>query len=154
MTLPLDLRRWWNRVDVRARSVVSFPEFTTPGEALRLWRDQCGPRSLLDVAHQGWSLMPIELTQGQSAGGRLFEYYLGDGEYVLRWERLVDWLAYVARLVDAGEFDRTPSGLRVRSRDQFVATEAYEPEPAQPLERPDAIRADRPELWPSHWRAF
>lgn len=161
LRIPDDLRRWWQRVDVRTGAVMPLPFFVSAEASLELWWNTVHPGSprepevLLDVGRESWSHMAIELVSRHDTGGRLFEYYLGDGEFWLRWYGLGDWLNQITRLIVAGNFDRmsTPSGpgLRIRGDDQFSIVEPYVPAPGQPQQRPQPISNDYSH-WPEHWR--
>jgi hypothetical protein len=164
MSLPEDVRRWWERVDPWSVRAWAYPELSGWQFALDTWIQHrhefpgIAPRSLFLVGYTSWACMSVELDSTLNAGGALFEWRLEDGGFHLRYHDLAGWLDRITGLVSAGEFERrdgAESGPRLLLKD---------PHTSLPMSRlpgpgtPNAVHGDvttyerHPLTWPLHWR--
>lgn len=147
MSLPADVRRWWERVDAHSVRAWAYPALINCDLALDGWiqrRDEfpgMAPLSLFDVGYASHECMSVELDSPLGEGGALFEWNLVDGGFHLRYSGLSGWLERITELVAAGQFERrdgSRSGPRLHLRD--------EPEYGVPRYERDPL------LWPVHWQ--
>jgi hypothetical protein len=164
MSLPADVRRWWERVDPWTMRAWAYPEPTRWDFALDTWiqhRDEfpgIAPRSLFLVGYTSWACMSVELDSALSPGGSLFEWRLEDGGFYLRYHDLAGWLERITSLVAAGEFERrdapeTGPRLLLEDPDAMLPMSRL-PGPGTPNPvHGELSRYDRhPLTWPAHWR--
>ncbi len=163
MRLPGEVRRFWERVDVARLPLYPFPQFAGPDFALSSWRStrdefsELQPVALVLVGYTSQSCMSVELDVGNLAGGALFEWYIVDGGFERRFNRIGDWLRYVTRLVDDGSFLRKegPQGQYL----DVPPPEMYDHERAtRPLPDPHPFYGATVDIgrdileWPEHWQ--
>jgi hypothetical protein len=163
MSLPAQVRRFWERVDPASLRVWAYPEPVPAGFAIDGWRQRrdefpgIAPRSLLDVGYASHQCMSVELTSRFGSGGTLFEWNLVDGAYHLRYHDLSGWLDRMRELLEAGRFERHEGGagsvLRLLDPDTSLPMSEL-PAPAGPNPvHGDVTRYQRhPLQWPPHWR--
>jgi hypothetical protein len=102
MALRVDVRRFWERVDVATLRAITYPQLQDPGFALTSWRmarDEFAdlqPVALVEVGHSSLQCMSVELAVGEVQGGALFEWKIVDGGFERRFNGLGEWLSYVA----------------------------------------------------------
>ena len=112
MSLPRDVRRWWECVDPHSVRAWAYPDLIAPSFALDTWkqhRDEfpgIAPRALFLVGYASWACISVELDSPLGPGGSLFEWRLEDGGFYLRYHALPDWLGRIAELVEEGRFER------------------------------------------------
>lgn len=163
MSLPTQVRRFWQRVDPRSLRVWTYPQLIDPGFSLDTWtqhRDQfpgIAPRALILVGYASWACMSVELDSPYSSGGTLFEWRLEDGDFYLRHHQLSDWLDTMTKLVSTGEFERRdgPAGQMLHLTDPHTSLALIDlPAPPQPNPvHGDVTAYDREPLrWPAHWQ--
>jgi hypothetical protein len=164
MSLPADVRRWWERVDPWSVRAWAYPTLTSCDFALDTWvqhRDEFpgqAPRSLFLVGYESWACMSVELDSPLGAGRALFEWRLDGSSFYLRYHSLGGWLARITGLLVAGEFERRdggPAGPRLLLKDPHTALSMSElPGPGTPnAVHGDTRQYDRDPLsWPLHWQ--
>jgi hypothetical protein len=164
MSLPDDVRVWWERVDPWSVRAWAYPELTRWQFALETWiqhRDEfpeIAPRSLFLVGYTSWACMSVELDSPLNEGGALFDWRLEDGGYHLRYHDLSGWLDRITSLVSAGRFERRDgpeAGPRLLLKDPHAALAMSQlPGPGTPnLVHGDVTTyARHPLTWPLHWR--
>jgi hypothetical protein len=164
MSIPADVRRWWETVDPRSVRAWVFPDLIGSEFALRGWkqhRDEfpgMAPLALFDVGYASHVCMSVELDSPFGPGGTLFEWGLVDGGFHLRHHDLAGWLDRITRLVVAGEFERREGpemGPRLLLRDPergLPMTQQPSPRTPNPVHG-DVKRYERePLAWPVHWQ--
>jgi hypothetical protein len=163
MSLPAQVRRFWQRVDPRSLCVWAYPAPIDPGLALDTWkqhRDEfpaIAPRALFLVGYASWACMSVELDSPHSSGGSLFEWRLEDGDFYLRYHDLSGWLDWITELLLAGEFERREGG----TGEMLLLTDPHASLPRNALPAPassspvhgDITAYERAPLrWPAHWQ--
>jgi hypothetical protein len=150
MSLPAQVRRFWERVDPASLQVWAYPEPVPPGFAIDSWRQRrdetpgVAPRALLEVGYASQQCMSVELDSPLGSGGTLFEWYIVDGPFYLRHHDLSGWLDRMTELLEAGRFERHEGGAGPMLR-------LLDPDTSLPMsEQPRYER--QPLLWPLHWR--
>ena len=163
MSLPPQLRRFWERIDPRTLRVWAYPQPTTPEFALDSWRSQraefpgIAPAALLLVGYESHACMSVELDTPFSSGGSVFEWRLDDRGFYLRYHELSGWLDRMTELIRAGEFERHEgadgAGLRLTDPHTALPLNAL-PAPAEPSPVHGHVTAYEggPLHWPVHWQ--
>jgi hypothetical protein len=163
MSLPEQVRRFWERVDPWSLRVQAYPHPTDPGFALNTWRQHrdefpgMAPRALFLVGYESWACMSVELDSDFGPGGSLFEWRLEDGGFHLRYHELSGWLDRMTELVVAGEFERREgaNGPVLHLLDPHTAL-PMNALPAPPP--PNTVHGEvtayerEPLRWPAHWQ--
>jgi hypothetical protein len=164
MRLPEEVRTFWRRVDADTLRAWPHPAFTTPELALAFWRiarDQSAglqPLALVAVGSEGQTCMSVELAVGDVDGGALFDWYVADiGGFTRMFNRLSDWVHYVAALIEQGAYVRRDSdggpGLLIPGP---AVQDAERPKPPEP--GPDPVHGTSRYIgrdildWPEHWQ--
>jgi hypothetical protein len=163
MSLPAEVRRFWERVDPWSLRVWAYPHPSAPHFGLDTWkqhRDEfpgMAPRALFLVGYESWACMSVELDSPFARGGALFEWRLEDGGFHLRYHELSGWLDRITELLVAGAFERRegPEGpvLWLRDPDAMLSmSELPAPKTPNPVHG-DVTYIGRPPLeWPLHWQ--
>lgn len=168
LRLPDEVVQFWREVDVRSLRVEPYPHFVTPEFALTAWRqeraDEAGRDTapvlpLVLVGRESHDCLSVELDVADVEGGALFEWFtsLNTG-FTRRHDSLAEWLAYIARLIDGGAFDRLRPRddgpwLRVPDPAGFAAWDENRPAPAELPMHGRRIHSGYPvEEWPQHWQ--
>jgi hypothetical protein len=108
MTLPADVRRWWERIDPWTLPDLAFPQLGRPAAALDAWRDvrrdyrSTQPLTLALVGYESWNCLSVELDTPGVPGGAMYRYDFGSGGFSLTDRRFADWLARLTAAVAAG----------------------------------------------------
>jgi hypothetical protein len=164
LRLPVEVRRFWERVDAATLRAITHPQLQGPDFALTPWRmarDQFAalqPVALVQVGHSSLQCMSVELTVGEVRGGALFEWSIVDGGFERRFNALGEWLAYVAGLIDAGCFRPVQiadvgQGVLVPDPDRSSEEYARRPVPGAHPVHGRRTHVDRDILeWPEHWQ--
>jgi hypothetical protein len=150
MSLPAQVRRFWERVDPASIRVWAHPFPVGPDFALESWKREgeefpgMVPRALFLVGYESWACMSVELRSRFGPGGSLFEWRLDGGGFRLSYHELSDWLDRMTNLLLYGDCDRREgaNGEMLFPRDPQVS-----------LPLADATSFDRePLAWPPHWQ--
>jgi hypothetical protein len=163
MSLPGQVRRFWQRVDPRSLRVWTYPQPIDPGSALDAWKQErdefpgMAPRTLFLVGYESWACMSVELDSPDSSGGSLFEWRLEDGGFYLRHHELSDWLDRMTELILAGEFERrdVPAGQVLHLTDPHTSlplTGRPAPPPPNPVHGDVTEYEREPLRWPALWQ--
>ena len=163
MSLPAQVRRFWERVDPATLRVWPYPEPIAPGFAIDSWRQRrdefpgLAPRTLLDVGYASHQCMSVELDSPLASGGTLFEWNLVDGAFYLRYNELSAWLDRMTELLAAGAFERRegaagPVLLLLDPHTSVPMTELPAPPTPSPVHGHVACYERDPLTWPLHWR--
>jgi hypothetical protein len=164
MSLPEDVRRWWERVDPWSVRVLAHPGPIRWDFALEGWiqhRDEfpeIAPRSLFLVGYASWTCMSVELDSDLNPGGALFEWRLEDGGFYLRHHDLAGWLDRITSLLAAGDFERRnggEAGPRLLLKDQAGILAMHDlprAVPPSPVHGDVTLYGRDAEAWPPHWR--
>lgn len=163
MTIPADMRRLWELIDFQTLRVEPYPGLHGPEFALESWRlgrdefPAAQPLALLQVAYEGQQCMSVELDMADFAGGALFEWYVVDGGFERRFNRIADWLMEIRWLIEAGTARRVEykTGPRLLVPDPDLGQDART-RPPSPRPHPfygDVTHIGRDILeWPRHWQ--
>jgi hypothetical protein len=153
LALPQQLRRFWERVDLRSLHLWPYPHPIEAAFALDTWKEHrdefpgMAPRPLFLVAYESWTCLSVELDSPFGPGGALFEWRLEDGGFHQRYHELSEWLDRMTELVLAGEFER---------RDGVHGPTLVLLDPHTPMTmsaRPAIAYYERELLkWPLHWQ--
>jgi hypothetical protein len=163
MSLPAQVRRFWERVDPASLRVWPYPEPIPPSNALEAWmgrRDEfpgLAPLALFDVGYASHQCMSVELDSPFGCGGTLFEWNLVDVPFYVRYNDLAGWLDRITELLIGEQFDRRegPNGAVLVLTDPDAATPMTElPGPTSPNPVHGQItRYERDPLqWPLRWQ--
>jgi hypothetical protein len=162
MSLPAQVRRFWERVDPASLRVWAYPDPIPPKFATESWRQRrdefpgSGPLALLEVGYASHQCMSVELDSPFGRGGTLFEWNLVDVPFYLRYHELSGWLDRMTELLAAGAFER-------RDRAAGPVLLLLDPDTSRPMSELSAptpspvhggvTRYERhPLTWPLHWR--
>jgi hypothetical protein len=155
LRLPADVRRFWELVDPPTLRIAVFPTLRSPELALQTWRAArkeypgLEPAILFMLAYESWTYMSVELDGPHGEGGALFGWGNPDGDFTLRYARLGDWLADLARLIEEGSYEpleyETGRWLRVLQR------AGAEAKPSHPRYAGRETLPRDPLEWPEHW---
>jgi hypothetical protein len=149
LSLPADLRRLWERVDVARLPGAPYPRPSPPDFALAGWRmlrdDPSGfPAGLFPWCYESHGHLLIELGGPGAAAGTLFEWAFGDQTIVLRYRDIGDWIAVVVDLLREGSVNDSD-----RARDLAAARlAAHGPHPVYGTGTEFGLD---PGEWPAHW---
>jgi hypothetical protein len=122
MSLPGQVRRFWERVDPGSLRVWAYPHPTTVSFALDTWKQHRDEfpgmvsQALFLVGYESWACMSVELDSPLGSGGAMFEWRLDGSSFYLRYHDLSSWLDRITELVVAGEFERRPEHPESHSR--------------------------------------
>jgi hypothetical protein len=163
LRLPLQLRRFWERVDPATLRVWAFPQPVGAEFALDSWIEQreefpgMAPAALFLVGYESWNCMSVELVSPLGEGGSLFEWRLEDGGFYLRYHQLSDWLDRITSLVLDGSFERRvgAAGPVLHLQDPVAGLALAAPRGKLP---PHPVYGDATSIprevrrWPVHWQ--
>lgn len=113
LQVPDDIQRFWNLVDPSTMLVApNGVQLIPPEFALQDWRSMgeefpdMQPRVLLTFAVESQHRYSVELTAGESRGGAIFEWWVGDLHFTRRFNEIADWLEHAALLLRRGLYER------------------------------------------------
>jgi hypothetical protein len=151
--LPMELRRFWERVASERIEVYTFPRLGSPADALELQqslREYGAPPVLLPIDYASHCFGVIELGSEWSTGGTILEWDFDWFPLVSR--SVAGRLEVVAELLLAGLFERGDGFVsldhRAEQAKRLAHLDAHGPHPVY-----GNLRAIPRELesWPAHW---
>jgi hypothetical protein len=163
ISLPGQVRRFWERVDPGSLRVWAYPHPTTVALCARPWkqhRDEFAgmvPQALFLVGYESWACISVELDSPLGSGGAMFEWRIDGRGFYLRYHDLGGWLDRITELVVAGEFERrdgtTGPVLVLRDPQTSLPMNAL-PGPSTPSPIHGRVRSYErdPLMWALHWQ--
>lgn len=163
MSIPAQVRRFWERIDPATLRVWPYPSPIQPDFAIQGWRQRrdefpgLAPLALLDVGYESHQCMSVELDSPLAPGGALFEWNLVDIPFYLRYHELADWLERMTSLIDEGAIERRaghagPVLFLLDPETQLPMSELRGPGTPSTVHG-DTVYYDRdPLTWPVHWQ--
>ncbi len=166
LTVPAELRRFWETVDVYAGGIQTLDDLSWPSlhdmpGAFEDWETSRGdqplisPAALFPIAYSSQLVVAMELDDPRHGpGGALFGYDLVGTEFALEYLSLSDWLDEMTVDVRGGKFGiRTLHGQDYLHRivwDDNIEPRAVPPHP----EYGEAVVFSREDsgTWPLHWQ--
>jgi hypothetical protein len=164
-TLPVDLERFWRRVDVEHDyfNVTSWTMagLVDPASALSTHRSNLepaiallfGPPLLFPIARHAESQWSVELETGSTPGGTLFSHADVIGVEYPSFAHVID---VYAEMIEAGEFETTGDGRRAllsHEGEQRRREERLRVAGPHPVYGAGRALPDGPAGWPEHWLA-
>lgn len=156
LTLPPDLRRFWQRIDPTTLPVVHGAELSSPAAALRNWQNGQAESEFRDPAH----LLPIGYgssefvgvaLSGESEGGSVWAWFLDDDYLGLVFPTLAGYFRSTAQSLRDGRVEEREEGdAQVR-----IDTVEFDDNPFRLAlaDKASRKRSD-PATWPDEWLAL
>ncbi len=160
--LPLDLRRFWERVDPERLPVTLFPRLHGPATALELYRVDLEfsvplrpPVLFFVIGYDSHVHRSIELTSKWDGGGTILRWAWDEEAFRIAYRSIADLLDVVSELVSAGRFERYGDELHVseEAEEKRSSSNASRSRPPHPLYGEAREISGDLSSWPAHWLA-
>lgn len=162
-TLPAEVRRFFERVDVYADGLqrldaLCFPSLQPIAGALddlESYRSELFPDALLPIGYTSQWILAVELDHAEfGPSGVLLQYDLVGGNPWVVSLSLSDWLDRIVNDLRAGRFVTTPSDVGSRVVEAAPTGEWNNPAIEHPRYVDLEIDVMEPTTWPTNWRAL